>query len=193
MPVANPKDSSDLIPSHPNQACARDLLVSPPLPYPFQSNPIQPFLPLLSPHNTHLAIISHRQPGALDIRKRHTPRLLQTPDAQAILHLRRTGEAVDHGALGAAERDGPDLAVAAVEDVDLRIAGGGDGVAGGEVGAQRAAVGVRWDGKGDGGVVFVGGAGGLRDRVVDWEAEGFRVGGWAGAGGQGGWEGGGEG
>lgn len=53
----------------------------------------------------------------------------------------------------------------------MRVPRAGDGVAGGDVGAEGAAIGVGGDEEGDGGVDFVNGAGGLRDRVVDGEAD----------------------
>ena len=142
-----------------------------------------------------LTIISHRQPRALRFRKRDTPRLLQTADTQSILHLRLTRETVDDCILGASKRDRPHLAVVGIEDVDLAVSRAGDGVVGGEIGAQGAAVGVWGDEEGDGGVLFVGCARGLGDGVVYGEAEGGGVGDLAGAGGEvggGGWGGGGE-
>lgn len=138
----------------------------------------------INPFPEDLAVISHRQPGPLDIRKSHTARLLQTPDAHAVAHLRRAREAIDDLALRAGERDRADLAVVAVEEVHLAVSGAGDGVAGGEVGAESAAPGAGGDGEGDGVVLLVGCAGGLRDAVVDGKADGFGVGDGAGFGGQ---------
>ena len=133
---------------------------------------------------SNLTIISHRQPGALRFRKRHTPRLIQTSNTQTILHLRLTRETIDNLALRASKRNRPHLAVVGIEDVDLAVSRAGDGVVGGEIGAEGAAVGVWGDEEGDGGVLFVGCARGLGDGVVYWEAEGGGVLDLAGAGGE---------
>ena len=142
-----------------------------------------------------LTVISHRQSSALHLRKRHTACLLQTPHTQTILHLRLARKAIDNLILGARKGNRADLAIVGVEDVDLRVPRRGDGVAGGEVGAEGAAVGIWRDEEGGVGVAFVGRAGGLGDGVVYGEAEGGGVGDLAGAGGEvggGGWGGGGE-
>lgn len=127
-------------------------------------------------HSRHLAVVSHSQPSTLDVGKSHAARLFQTSNAQPIAHRGLANKAVDDLVLWAGESDRPNLTVVAVENINLAVARGFDGVARREVGAQSAAPAARRDGKGDIVIILIGGAGVLRDGVVDREADCFWVG-----------------
>ena len=136
----------------------------------------------------HLAVICHGQPSTLDISESNTSRICRRANRHSVAHVRLARRSDDRCRLSWQKRCGADLDVVAVEEVDLAVATAGDGVVGREVGHNGAAVRNRRlrDVEGDDVVDLVGSASGLRNRVVDWEANGFRVGDRAGAGVEGG-------
>lgn len=152
------------------------------------------------PHSS--AVISHSKPRILGIRKRHPAGLGLTRNLNPIRHQRTTSCRIDHK-LGRSNRaalqcNGAEerlLFTGGSVDVDGAGARRGDGIAGGEVHLELAAVGagrhvVEGQGVGDG----VCAPGVLVDVEVDGEADAAGVGDGAGTAGEsGGWSWGGAG
>jgi hypothetical protein len=162
----------------------RGLLLPPPRRPPYQPTPNQ--RDLLLPNHS-LAIVRHRKPRILGIRKRHTSRLTLTRNTQLITHKRTTLCTIHHKLRrryrATLQRHSAKQRLRSPRrgvDVDGAGAGRRDGVSCREVDFELAAV----------------GAGGDVGEGVDGEADGLGVGDLAGAAGEGGgwrcWCGGGE-
>jgi hypothetical protein len=140
--------------------------------------------------NRSLAVISYRQPCVLRIRKCHPARLIRTGNLHPIAHQGRTLRTVDdelrRGNRTARKSHRAEQAATAGTrhgvNIDLGVTGAGDGVAGGKVGFELAAVRASGDiGEADGVGDLVGATSILVNVVIDREADRLRVGYAAGA------------